>query len=53
MNNLPPRIPHQELAGRGASAVTEAIADDLKAQDVKLIELHIDRAYLNSHFLYY
>ena len=33
------------------SAVTEALADDLEPQDVKLIELHIDRAYLNSHFV--
>lgn len=33
------------------SAVTKAIADDLEPQDVKLIELHIDRAYLNSHFV--
>jgi len=33
------------------SAVTKAIANDLEPQDVKLTELHIDRAYLNSHFV--
>ena len=33
------------------SKVTEAIASDLEAQQVRLEELHIDRGYLNSHFV--
>lgn len=33
------------------SGVTEAIAADLEPQNVKLIELHIDRAYLNSQMV--
>ncbi len=31
--------------------VTEAMDADLKAQNVKLVELHIDRAYLPSHWV--
>lgn len=31
--------------------VTEAIDADLKAQNVKMVELHIDRAYLPSHWV--
>ncbi len=31
--------------------VTEAMDADLKAQNVKLVELHIDRAYLASHWV--
>ncbi|NET55737.1 MAG: transposase [Symploca sp. SIO2E6] len=31
--------------------VTPAIAEDLKAQQIRLQELHIDRGYLNSHFV--
>ncbi|KAB8315836.1 IS1182 family transposase [Tolypothrix campylonemoides VB511288] len=33
------------------SEVTEAIDSDLKAQNVKMVELHIDRAYLPSHWV--
>lgn len=33
------------------SSVTEEIASDLEAQQVTLEELHIDRGYLNSHFV--
>jgi len=31
--------------------VTPAIAEDLKVQQIRLTELHIDRGYLNSHFV--
>lgn len=33
------------------ASVTEAISEDLEQQDVCLKELHIDRAYLSSHFV--
>lgn len=33
------------------ASVTDAIANDLKAQDVELVELHIDRAYLGSQLV--
>lgn len=33
------------------ASVTEAISEDLGQQDVYLKELHIDRAYLSSHFV--
>ena len=33
------------------ATVTEEIAEDLEAQQVTLEELHIDRGYLNSHFV--
>ena len=33
------------------ATVTPAIAEDLSAQQVTLKELHIDRGYLNSHFV--
>lgn len=33
------------------ASVTEAISDDLERQEVCLKELHIDRAYLSSHFV--
>ena len=35
-------------ANAAEASVTEAIAEDLKHQEAKLAELHIDRAYLNS-----
>jgi hypothetical protein len=33
------------------ASVTEAIGEDLERQEVPLKELHIDRAYLSSHFV--